>query len=130
MPGWYHADDLEEARAWLFKKGCAVKVSLNHKAELRKLSATLPGGRLVVVQTPEALADCARLAAHFGETYRLSGLPATVGKIILRALRPKREACTDAQRMELWKTGWKMCALPGNFARSGGRGGPYRASGG
>ena len=55
-PGWFHAEDLEEVRAWLFKNGCAAKPSYSHKAELRKLSAALPGGRLAVVQTPEKLA--------------------------------------------------------------------------
>ncbi len=70
---------------------------------MRKLSATLPDGRLVAVQTPEALADCAALCAHFGEPYRMSGLPAAVGNIIQKALRPARQACSDAQRLDLWK---------------------------
>jgi hypothetical protein len=90
--GWFHTEDLEEARAWLFKNGCAAKASYSHKAELRKLSAALPGGTLKVFQTPEALAECAALCAHFGETYRMGGLPATIGRIIQKALRPKREA--------------------------------------
>ena len=67
------------------------------------MSAALPGGRWVVVQTPEALAECAALCAHFGEPYRMGGLPATIGRIVHKALRPKREVCSDAQRMELWQ---------------------------
>ena len=56
-PGWFHDDDLEETRAWLHERGCSPKVSLSHKAEVRKLSATLPDGVLKVFPTPEALAD-------------------------------------------------------------------------
>ena len=37
-PGWFYADDLEQVRAWLFEHGCAAKLTINHKAELRKLS--------------------------------------------------------------------------------------------
>ena len=76
---------------------------LGQQAEVKKLSATLPGGTLRVVQTPESVADVARLAVHFGETFYGTGLPATLMRIIQKALRPQREACSDAQRMELWR---------------------------
>ncbi len=74
---------------------------MNHNTEVRKLSCQLPAGRLVIVKSPEAMAEIAALCQQFGETYRMGGLPATLGRCIQKGLRPKRENCTDAQRMAL-----------------------------
>ena len=82
QPGWYDYEDLEEVREWLFKKGYVAKVSLNHKAEVRKVSCVLPSGRLVVVKTPDRMTDIAALSSHFGLIYRMGGLPATIGNCI------------------------------------------------
>ena len=76
-------------REWVPEKRPSM---IKHMAKVRELTAALPGGVLRVVQTPEALADVARLAVHFGETYRMGGLPATIGRIVQKALRPKRKA--------------------------------------
>ena len=82
-----------------------------HKAEIRKLSASLPEGRLVITQAHELWPEAAAIAAHFGETYYGAGLPAVVGQALESAIRMKREPCTDQQRLALWKAQDGKCKL-------------------
>ena len=90
-PGWYDHEDLEKVRAWLFPKGYVAKVNINNKTEIRKIACILPSGRLVVIKTPDRLAEIAALGLHFGEPYHMTGLPAMVGNCIHKGLRSKRE---------------------------------------
>ena len=118
-PGYFYHHDLEEVRANLFKRGIACKPSLTHKADIRKLTACLPNGRLIVTLSHELWPEAAAIAAHFGETYHGSGLPAVVGQALDNTIRMNREACSDQQRLDLWKAQDGKCKLCGEQLQDG-----------
>ena len=98
--GYFTAPDLAAVRQSLFEQGLVAKVSVTHKCEPRKLSYSLPTGRLVITKENDYAYDIAAFLRHFQLPYHGSGLPAAVGQVMELLLRPKRTAFTQKKRLE------------------------------
>ena len=109
--GHFLTEDLAEARQRLYAAGHAAKVSLTHKGEPRKLTYTLPKGKMVIHKQHEDAPDIAAFMHHFSLPYHGSALPAAVGQVMELLLRPKREAFPPKCRHAQYQEQGGRCAL-------------------
>ena len=99
-PGHFLAEDLAAVRQSLHDQRLVGKISVTHKCELRKLTYSLPTGRLVIMKDNEQGDHIAAFLHRFSLPYHGSGLPAAIGQVMEQLLKPKRKAFTLKNRQE------------------------------